>query len=90
VTYLDLALGIELSAVGGLTVNGENPDTDYQSGKELHVDISASKFLTKELSVGVIASHYHQITGDSGAGNSIGPFKGRVTAVGGTIGYTLP
>jgi hypothetical protein len=88
-TYLDPALGIELSAVGGVTVNGENPDTDYRTGNELHFDISASKLLTKELSIGVIASHYRQVTDDSGAGNSIGPFKGRVTAVGGTIGYTF-
>jgi hypothetical protein len=42
--------------------------------------------LTKQLSVGVIGSHYQQITGDSGEGATLGPYKGRVTAVGGTIG----
>jgi hypothetical protein len=89
VTYLDPALGIELSAIGGFTVNGENPGTDYRTGKELHVDLSLSKNLTKELSVGVIASHYRQVTGDSGAGATFGPYKGRDTAVGGTIGYTF-
>ena len=89
VTYLDQTLGIDLSAAGGLTVNGENPDTDYRTGKELHLDLSASKFLTKELSIGVLGSHYRQISGDSGAGANLGPFKGRVTAVGATLGYTF-
>ena len=37
----------------------------------------------------MIASHYQQVTGDSGAGATIGPYKGRVTAVGGTVGYTF-
>ncbi|GJE44015.1 SphA family protein [Methylobacterium soli] len=90
VTYLDLALGIELSAAAGFTLNGKNPATQYVTGTEFHVDVSASKYLTKELSVGVIASHYEQITGDSGPGAKVGPFKGRVTAVGGTIGLTAP
>jgi hypothetical protein len=37
----------------------------------------------------VIASHYQQVTGDSGEGARLGPYKGRVTAVGGTFGYTF-
>ncbi|WP_246695357.1 transporter [Methylobacterium sp. P1-11] len=89
-TYLDPALGIELSAAAGFTLNGTNPATRYTSGDEFHVDVSASKYLTKELSVGVIASHYQQFTGDSGPGARLGPFKGRVTAVGGTVGLTAP
>ena len=88
-TYLDPALGIELSAATGFTINGKNPATQYVSGNEFHVDVSASKYLSKELSVGVIASHYQQITGDSGSGARLGPFKGRVTAVGGTVGLTV-
>lgn len=87
-TYLDPALGIELSATAGFTLNGTNAATQYTTGNEFHVDVSASKYLTKEISVGVIASHYQQITGDSGPGARLGPFKGRVTAVGGTIGVT--
>lgn len=87
-TYLDPALGIELSTAAGFTINGTNPATRYTTGNEFHVDVSASKYLSKEVSVGVIASHYQQITGDSGPGARLGPFKGRVTAVGGTIGVT--
>ncbi|GJD52913.1 hypothetical protein OPKNFCMD_5680 [Methylobacterium crusticola] len=85
-TYLDPARGYELSAAAGFTLNGRNPATQYATGNEFHVDVSASKFLSKAVSVGVIASHYQQITGDSGAGARLGPFKGRVTAVGGTVG----
>lgn len=87
-TYLDPTVGIELSAAAGFTLNGTNPSTRYTTGHEFHIDVSASKYLTKELSVGVIASHYQQITGDSGPGARLGPFKGRVTAVGGTLGLT--
>jgi len=87
-TYLDPTLGIELSTTAGFTINGTNPATRYTTGDEFHVDVSASKYLTKAVSVGVIASHYQQITGDSGPGARLGPFKGRVTAVGGTIGVT--
>jgi hypothetical protein len=86
-TYLDPALGIDLSASGGFTINGENPATNYRTGTELHFDVSAMKFLTKEFSFGVLAAHYQQISGDSGQGASLGPYKGRVTAVGGTVGY---
>ena len=89
-TYLDPVAGIELSAAAGFTLNGKNPATQYITGNEFHVDVSASKYLTKELSVGVIASHYQQITADSGSGAKVGPFKGRVTAVGGTLGLTAP
>jgi len=88
-SYLDPALGFDLSAVGGFELNGENNATDYRSGNALHLDLSATKFLTKELSLGVIASHYQQVTGDSGEGATLGPYKGRTTALGGTVGYTF-
>ncbi|MDV2983832.1 UNVERIFIED_CONTAM: transporter [Methylobacteriaceae bacterium AG10] len=89
-SYVDAVSGIELSAVAGFAVNGENPSTRYVTGDEFHFDASVSKYLTKELSVGAIVSHYQQITGDSGPGARLGPFKGRVTAVGGTLGMTVP
>jgi hypothetical protein len=39
-------------------VNGTNNATDYNSGNAFHVDVSAMKFLTKELTVSAIASYY--------------------------------
>ena len=89
VTYLDPKLGLDLSGAMGFTFNGENYATQYRTGTEFHVDVSATKFLTKELSIGILASHYEQITGDSGPGATLGSFKGRDTAVGGSIGYNF-
>jgi len=38
--------------------------------------------------MGLIGYYYQQITGDSGLGAKLGPFKGRVVALGGTMAYT--
>ncbi|MER2265445.1 SphA family protein [Methylobacterium oxalidis] len=88
-TYLDPVLGYELSVVPGITFNWINPATQYLTGTEFHLEWSASKYLNKELSIGLVGYYYDQLTGDSGAGNRIGPFKGRVTSLGGQIGYTF-
>jgi hypothetical protein len=58
-----------------------------QSGNALHVDVAISKRLTKEFAVGLLAAHYQQVGDDGGAGNRIGPFKGRVTAGWATATY---
>ncbi|ABY28946.1 SphA family protein [Methylorubrum extorquens] len=88
-TYLDPVLGYELSVVPGVTFNWINPATQYLTGTEFHLEWSASKFLSKEFSIGMVGYFYDQLTGDSGRGDRIGPFKGRVTALGGQIGYTF-
>ncbi|WP_407525953.1 SphA family protein [Methylobacterium oryzisoli] len=88
-TYLDPVLGYELSVVPGVTFNWINQATQYLTGTEFHLEWSASKYLSKELSVGLVGYYYNQLTGDSGSGNRIGPFKGRVTSLGGQIGYTF-
>lgn len=88
-TYLDPELGLDISAAGGFEINGVNEATDYHSGNALHFDISISKYLTKELSVGVLAGHYQQISSDGGEGARSGAFKGRVTGIGGTVAYTF-
>lgn len=89
VTYLDPVLGYELSVVPGVTFNWINPATQYLTGTEFHLEWSASKYLSQHLSIGAVGYVYDQLTGDSGRGDGIGPFKGRVTAVGGQIGYTF-
>ena len=86
-TYLDPVAGYELSVVPGVTFNFENPATRYITGDEFHVEWSASKYLTKEFTVGFVGFHYQQFTDDGGTGNRIGPFRGRVTALGGMLGY---
>ncbi|MCB8821980.1 SphA family protein [Microvirga rosea] len=86
-TWLDPALGLDISGAIGFEINGENPDTDYDSGNAFHADLSISKNLTKEISVGLLAGYYDQVSDDSGRGNRIGPYKGRVVAAGASIGY---
>lgn len=78
-----------MSAAVGVTFNGENPTTDYRTGTEFHFEGAVSQYLTKDFSVGVIGYYYQQITGDSGAGAVLGPFKGRVAALGGTVSYAF-
>ncbi|MCS0503333.1 SphA family protein [Ancylobacter mangrovi] len=89
VTWLEPTSGIELSTAAGFTFNGTNDVTDYTTGTEFHVEWSATKALTKQLSVGLVGYYYDQVTGDSGAGARLGDFKGEVTALGGTIAYNF-
>lgn len=88
-TYLDPVLGYELSVVPGITFNWINPATRYLTGTEFHLEWSASKYLSKDLSIGLVGYFYDQLTGDSGSGDRIGPFKGRVVSLGGQVGYTF-
>jgi hypothetical protein len=89
ITWLDPKTGLEISAAAGLTFNGENPDTDYKTGTELHLEWAVMQHASKTLAFGLAGYHYQQITGDSGAGARLGDFEGRVTALGPDIAYTL-
>jgi len=89
-TYLDPKKGHELSAVLGFTENFENPDTDYKNGVSSHLDWAASQFLSEQLHVGLVGYFYQQLTGDSGAGATLGDFESRVYAVGPQAGYFFP
>jgi hypothetical protein len=64
-----------------------NPYTAYQSGIDLHVEISASHYLTERLLAGAAGYFYQQITADSGPGATLGPFISRVAGVGPQLGY---
>ena len=37
-TYFNPKSGIDISLTAGLMVNWRNPDTDYRTGNEFHVD----------------------------------------------------
>lgn len=65
-TYLNMTTGVELSGAVGFTINGENPDTDYKSGTEFHLELGAMQNFSKTFALGVGAYYYDQITGDSG------------------------
>jgi len=88
-TWLDVKSGLEFSAALGMTFNLENTATNYSTGSELHLEAAINKTLANGFSFGVGGYWYQQITGDGGSGNRIGPFKGRVAAIGPMIGYTF-
>lgn len=81
-TYFNEKSGNELSAVLGFTYNFENDDTDYRNGNDLHLDWAASHFFSPTFHAGVVGYFYKQVTGDSGAGATLGDFKSRVSGFG--------
>jgi len=52
-TYLNPETGIELSAAPGITFNGENDDTDYDSGSEFHLEFAAMQHLSEKYAIGI-------------------------------------
>jgi hypothetical protein len=88
-TYFDQGAGHEFSAVVGFTYNFMNPYTAYQSGIDMHLELSASQYLTDRLSVGLAGYFYNQVTADSGSGATVGPFISRVAGVGPQLGYNF-
>ena len=86
-TWLDPKTGIDLSAALGFTFNGRNPSTDYKTGTEFHLEWAVTQNLPKGFSFGLVGYYYEQVTGDSGSGAKLGDFKGRVVALGGSLGY---
>jgi len=89
-TYFNQKTGFEFSATLGFTYNFENEHTQYQNGINMHLDVGTSQFLTKQWQVGLVGYFYDQLTCDSGLGNRVGCFEGRVAAVGPQIGYVFP
>jgi hypothetical protein len=56
----------------------------------MHFDWGASKFLTKEVQIGLVGYAYQQLTCDSGAGNRVGCFESRVFGIGPQLGFIFP
>jgi len=88
-TWMNMKTGRELSVSPGITFNGENDDTNYDSGDEFHVEFVAAQHFPNGLTLGVAGYYYDQITDDSGAGAVLGSFKGRTTAVGPFVEYNF-
>ena len=89
-TYFDMKRGLEFSVTAGATYNWENPDTDYQSGIDGHIDWGASLFLSETLNIGVTGYLFYQLTGDSGSGAVLGDFKSRVNGIGPQLTWFFP
>ena len=82
--------GTNSPAVLGFTYNFVNPSTDYKNGIDMHFDWGASKFLSKQVFVGLVGYAYQQLTCDSGAGDRVGCFESRVFGIGPQLGYIFP
>ena len=52
-TWLDPETGFELSGAAGITFNGENDDTEYETGTEFHLEAAAVYHFSTTISVGV-------------------------------------
>jgi hypothetical protein len=89
-TYFNPQTGMEFSAVAGFTYNFRNSATDYKNGIDSHLDLAVSKFISKQVFIGAVGYVYNQLTGDSGSGAKLGPFKSRVEAIGPQAGYVFP
>ncbi len=87
VTWFDPDIGLEASGAYGFTFNLENPDTDYKTGTEMHLELGVSQSFPNKLSIGAVGYYYQQITGDSGSGATLGSFKGRIFGVGPSVSY---
>jgi hypothetical protein len=79
--------GREFSAVLGFTFNGENDDTNYDSGHEMHLEIAGKQYLPNHFSMGVVGYWNEQLTADSGGPAVLGDFKGRVFGIGPELSY---
>ena len=87
-TYLDQERGRDFSIVAGYMINGENDDTDYQTGDEFHVDWMLNQFFSERFALGVHGYYYKQVEGDSGDGAILGNFKGESVGIGPSFLWT--
>jgi hypothetical protein len=79
--------GWDFSAKAGVTFNGKNDYTDYDSGNDFHLEAAVEKTFSPKFSAGVLGYYYNQISGDSGPGAVLGPNEGEVGALGVTAAY---
>ncbi len=90
VSYISSRIGLELSAFAGVDFNTENNKTDYQTGTQFHVDLTAAEHLPFRggvIGVGATGYYYEQITGDSGSGARLGDFHGHTVGIGPVLSY---
>lgn len=79
--------GREFSGVLGMTFNGENDDTGYDSGNEAHLELSYKQHLPSGFSAGLVGYYSQQLSADSGGPKVLGDFKARVAGIGPEIAY---
>ena len=88
VTYTDKRTELQFNGAAGFTFNFENEATEYKTGTEFHFEWAIGREISKELMIGIAGYNYRQLTGDSGPGAVLGPFKSSVDAIGPGLIYT--
>jgi hypothetical protein len=89
-SFLSSKIGLELTGFAGFDFNTENDATDYQSGDQFHLDLTAAQHLPLLGGFGGVGAngfYYQQFTGDSGSGARLGSFEGMTAGVGPVISY---
>jgi len=86
-TWFNPESGTEFSVVPGFMFNTENPDTNYKTGTEFHMDFMFNQFVSEDLALGLHGYVYSQLTGDSGSGALLGDFKGEAAGIGPAISW---
>lgn len=91
-SYMSQKTGTELSAFFGYAISTENNATQYRNGDIIHLEGVLQQYLplgskTTLLAIGVNGFFYQQVTGDSGSGATLGPFKGRTAGVGPILSF---
>lgn len=88
-TWHDPKSGWDVSGKGGLTFNGENTHTDYQTGTEMHLEAAIEKTFSPKWSAGLQGYYFKQVSADRGLGAALGPFQGEASGVGATAAYNF-
>lgn len=65
-TFLNPQTGFEFSATAGLLFNAENPDTDYRTGTEFHLDWLVGQYFSESFGAGLAGYYYRQLSDDEG------------------------
>lgn len=87
-TWTERTSKLQFNGAVGVTFNFENTDTNYESGTDFHFEWAVGYEICEGLIIGPVGYSYRQLTGDSGPGAVLGPFKGEVDAIGGGLSFT--
>jgi hypothetical protein len=93
VSYNNPKSGFNAAAHIGWAFNTENSDTSYKSGQIVHLDASVQQIFpvgSGLANIGAEAWYFDQVTCDSGAGATLGCFKGRTAGIGPVLGWIQP
>ncbi len=93
VAYSNSASGLNATAHLGYAMNTENKATSYKSGNILHIDAAVQQVFplgSGFANIGAEAWYFQQATCDSGAGATLGCFKGSTSGIGPVLGYIQP